>query len=97
LRPFPFTDWGLFLFIAALASAAVATFLNARLVDDVNRKLPESLQFSQFWWYRAKHIRLFHEHRRLYPQSRLRLIWILTFVAIFSCGIAAFVVAQSSH
>jgi len=91
---FMFISSELILFITALALGGLATFVNSRMVIDVNRKLPESEQFSHFFWYPKKHRKLFSEHCRLYPRSHLRLIWISAIVAMFSVGIAIAVVSS---
>jgi hypothetical protein len=41
------------------------------MVDAVNEKLPTNDQFSQFWWYPSKGLRLHQEYRRLYPGGGL--------------------------
>jgi hypothetical protein len=42
------------------------------MVDEVNRQLPVRNRFGEFWWYLGKSQRLLREHRRLFPDSRLR-------------------------
>jgi hypothetical protein len=45
------------------------------IVGEVNRKLPEDQQFKYLFWYPAKFGKVKKEYRRLYPKSRLALMF----------------------
>lgn len=61
-----------------------------KMVAEVNAQLPPAQKF-RWWWTFSKHLRLWEEHRRLYPDSNLRrysilffaLAIVLMFAAIF--------------
>ena len=49
-----------------------ATSYSHQMVDEVNKNLPDSEQFTHEWWYFPKGWRLWKLHWRFYPVSRTR-------------------------
>jgi hypothetical protein len=50
---------------------ALSSVVNAKMVDQVNRKLPKDLRFAPFGWYYPKTQFLHREYRRLFPDGPL--------------------------
>jgi hypothetical protein len=53
------------------AFGAISAVVNAKMVDQVNRKLPKDLRFVPFGWYYPKTRLLHREYRRLFPDGPL--------------------------
>lgn len=51
----------------------------------VNESLPKDRQFSTFWWYLSKSLRLSREYRRLFPNGRLLWMHRAFGAAMFAC------------
>ena len=49
-----------------------------KTVTQVNSRLPKDQQFSYWWWTIGKHKRLWKEHKRLFPDSHWRLLFVLS-------------------
>ncbi len=62
---------GAVLFVLAQLFIVVSGYLQWVMLAEVNRKLPDSEQFSYFLWHYRKFARLRREYRRLYPSGRL--------------------------
>lgn len=61
--------------IAAIAGVSLcglmSTFVNSKMVDEVNGRLPKDAQFPLLGWDLSKTLRLHHEYRRLFPEGQL--------------------------
>ena len=63
-----------------MLSGLLANVAAWKLVAEVNARLPQEQKFSWWWWTIGKHVRLWKEHKRLYPESHLRLYSVLSFL-----------------
>lgn len=51
------------------------------MVTEVNARLPEDQKFSWWWWTIGKHLRLWKEHKRFFPDSHWTLYSVLFILA----------------
>ena len=63
----------------------VATFLNFKMIDKVNEKLPADENLNWIGWHPAKYQRLNQEYRRLCPEGRLPLRIRVVTAIVFAC------------
>jgi hypothetical protein len=80
--------------VVALAGVSicglVATLINAEMVENVNHRLSQELQFSLLGWHWPKTRRLHREYRKIYPEGNLlwkfRIIVVLGFGCLLACA-----------
>lgn len=66
------------------ASILVCWIVQFALIDGINGKLKESLRFS---YLSRDYAGIFREHSRLYPNSKLRVLFVVSFVLVIVCGL----------
>ena len=76
------------LLISAMIWAGVCSYVYSRILEQVNRSLPDDEKLETWYEYPSKPIRIIRLHRNFYPQSRLRLL-----TAALGVGILAFFIA----
>jgi fatty acid desaturase len=57
--------------VAASVCGMRSTLLLWKLVDAVNRRVPDSERISPYWWYGLKYRRAIVAYRREFPEGRL--------------------------
>jgi len=80
--------------IAAIGGVSLcgllSTLLSAKMVNQVNKKLPMDLQFSPLGWHPVKTLRLHREYQKLYPGGQLvlqvRLLIASAFASLLLCA-----------
>jgi hypothetical protein len=82
------------LILAALACVTAAAMVRWRMVEDVIARAPEHWRFNQMRWYsRPNNTRILRrEHRRLYPDSKLRRLYAALALAAAALGIGAWII-----
>lgn len=61
-----------------------------KMTSEVNARLANDQKFALWWWTLGKHIKIWKEHKRLYPKSRWRLYSVLSFLAALALMILTF-------
>jgi hypothetical protein len=77
--------------VALLAAGAlcafISTLIGSEMQGEVNKQLPHDKQLEGPWWF-GKQVRLLREHRRLFPNSKLRMAQNSAGVSMFVCLLA---------
>ena len=77
--------------VALLAAGAlcafISTLIGSEMQGGVNKQLPHDKQLQGPWWF-GKQVRLLREHRRLFPNSKLRMAQHSAGVSMFVCLLA---------
>jgi len=75
-----------------MLSGIVASVAVWKAMAEANARLHEDRKFSLWWWTLSKHARLWKEHKRLCPESHLRIYAVLSFGVgiVFAVLIAVF-------
>jgi hypothetical protein len=76
---------GIVAFCAATTAAIYSSMIEARMIDEINRKKSEGDLISQFWFTAQKHARIRKEYRQLYPDGKL-LTYLWTATAVVFTG-----------
>jgi hypothetical protein len=74
-------------FVLCGVSANVAIW---KMTSEVNARLANDQKFALWWWNFGKYIRIWKEHKRLYPKSRWRLYSVLSYLASLALMILTF-------
>jgi len=85
------TSFGMML--VAGACVTVAEMARWQIVKNTISKAPEGHRFGLIRWYSnpRRTMMLWGQHRRLYPRSTLRLLYVLLFAAGVTLGIGAWI------
>jgi hypothetical protein len=66
------------LIVAFMLCGLLANVAVWKTVAQVNSRLPEYQQFSYWWWTVGKYRRVWKEHKRLFPGSYWRVLFVLS-------------------
>lgn len=68
---------GLVAILLAAVSGIASSLVMSRIVENVNRHLPEGSRISPLGWYLTKTLHVLGENRRYYPYGNLvRVLWL---------------------
>jgi hypothetical protein len=82
------------LVLGAVTCVTAAAIVRWRMVEETISRAPDDWRFNQMRWYSRPNnsLILCREHRRLYPGSRLRLLYVLLALAAAALVVGAWLV-----
>jgi hypothetical protein len=80
--------------VGAVACVTASAMMRWRMVEDTVSKAPDGHRYGLIRWYSHPNrtLRLWREHRRLYPRSRLRFLHAFLLAAGVALGIGAWII-----